>query len=294
MMSEIEQAAAFFKDLQTRIAAALGTIDGAPFAARDWRSALGEGRTMLREDGEVIERGGVNFSLVQGGSLPAAASARRPELAGRPFAAAGVSLVIHPRNPFAPTVHLNARFFQAGDAWWFGGGMDLTPYYGFADDCRHFHRACKATLDEFGAGYYPKFKKWCDDYFYLKHRNEARGIGGIFFDDFCERDFDFSFALTKRAAEGFLAAYPPILQKRKDAPYGERERDFQLYRRGRYVEFNLIWDRGTLFGLQSGGRAEAILMSMPPLAKWRYEWRPEKDSAEEKLYRDFLPPREWV
>jgi len=241
----------------------------------------------------------VNFSHVQGLGLPASASASRPELAGRAWEAMGVSLVLHPRNPYCPTVHMNVRFFVAtkegaAPAWWFGGGMDLTPYYGFAEDAQHFHRACKLALAPFGAELHPQFKAWCDRYFFLKHRNEPRGIGGIFFDDFNQPDFDTCFALARSVGDHFIGAYQPIIGRRKDMSYAERERDFQAYRRGRYVEFNLVYDRGTLFGLQSGGRTEAILMSLPPVVKWRYDWKPEPGSAEATLYSDFLVARDWV
>jgi coproporphyrinogen III oxidase len=236
----------------------------------------------------------VNLSRVQGNRLPSSASAARPQLAGQAYEAMGVSLVLHPRNPYCPTVHLNVRFFSAGDTWWFGGGMDLTPYYGFEEDARHFHAACKQALERSGPDYYPRFKRWCDEYFHLKHRNEARGIGGIFFDDLADRDLEFSFGLVRSVGDAFLGAYLPILERRRNTPFGRRERDFQLYRRGRYVEFNLVYDRGTLFGLQSGGRTESILMSLPPHAAWRYDWQPAPDSPEEKLYTDFLRPRDWA
>jgi coproporphyrinogen III oxidase len=242
----------------------------------------------------------VLFSHVRGAALPASATVERPQLAGRAWEALGVSLVLHPRNPYAPTVHLNVRCFVAGataDAppvWWFGGGMDLTPYYGNEDDARHFHRTCRDALAPFGAELYPRFKAWCDRYFFLRHRNEARGVGGIFFDDLSEGGFARSFALVRAVGDAFLPAYAPILVRRKDTPFGERERDFQCWRRGRYVEFNLVWDRGTLFGLQSGGRTEAILLSLPPLVKWRYDWQPPADSPEARLARDFLVPREWA
>jgi coproporphyrinogen III oxidase len=231
--------------------------------------------------------------------MPPSASASRPELAGRSFEAMGVSLVLHPRNPFVPTVHMNVRFFVAAkadapDVWWFGGGMDLTPYYGFKEDAVHFHQTCRDALAPFGAELHPKLKKWCDNYFHLKHRNEARGIGGIFFDDLAQPDFDTCFGLMRSVGDHFIDAYVPIVETRKDLPFGERERDFQAYRRGRYVEFNLVYDRGTLFGLQSGGRTESILMSLPPVVKWRYDWKPEPGSAEASLYTDFLPPRDWV
>ncbi len=247
----------------------------------------------------MFERGGVNFSSVRGERLPASASAARPELAGRGFEAMGVSLVLHPRNPFVPTVHMNVRFLVATQpgsepVWWFGGGMDLTPYYGFEEDARHFHRTCRDALAPFGEDRYPRYKRWCDEYFFLRHRDEPRGIGGIFFDDVSEDGFEPSFALARSAAEHFLPAYLPIVERRHALEYGERERDFQAYRRGRYVEFNLVYDRGTLFGLQSRGRAESILMSLPPLVKWRYDWKPEPSSPEERLYRDFLRPRDWA
>jgi coproporphyrinogen III oxidase len=236
---------------------------------------------------------------VQGRALPPSASAARPQLAGRAYDAMGVSLVLHPRNPYAPTVHMNVRLFVAskpGEAqiWWFGGGMDLTPYYGFEEDARHFHRTCRDALAAFGEGVYPKYKQWCDEYFFLKHRGEPRGIGGIFFDDLDEGGLARCFALTRSVGDHFLTAYAPILSRRKDMPYGERERDFQLYRRGRYVEFNLVWDRGTLFGLQSQGRTEAILLSMPPLVRWRYAWTPEPGTPEAALYTDFLRSRDWA
>jgi coproporphyrinogen III oxidase len=236
---------------------------------------------------------------VHGAALPPSASAARPQLAGRSYDAMGVSLVLHPQNPYCPTVHLNVRFFvatakDAAPVWWFGGGMDLTPYYGFEEDARHFHATCRRALEPFGPAYYPRFKAWCDDYFHIRHRAEARGIGGIFFDDFAERDFDSAFALARSVGDHFLQAYAPILERRRSASYGEREREFQAYRRGRYVEFNLVYDRGTLFGLQSGGRTESILMSMPPRAAWRYDWKPAPGSPEEKLYSEFLKPRDWA
>jgi coproporphyrinogen III oxidase len=252
------------------------------------------------EKGQVLERGGVLFSHVRGDRLPASASAHRGNIAGRPFEAMGVSLVIHPLNPYVPTVHLNVRFFIAlptetdtTPVWWFGGGMDLTPYYPFEEDVRHFHRTCKSSLDPFGEHWHPRFKKWCDEYFFLKHRGEARGIGGVFFDDLSDPGFDESFAMMRSIGDAFNRAYVPIVERRKSTAWGERERDFQLYRRGRYVEFNLVFDRGTLFGLQSGGRTESILCSMPPLAQWRYDWHPEPGTAEAKLY-EFLKPRDWA
>lgn len=287
-------------DLQARIVAALEAADGLPFRTDAWeRPEGGGGISRLIEEGNVLERGGVNFSHVLGSQLPPSASAHRPELAGRRWEAMGVSLVLHPRNPYAPTVHMNVRCFVAmkdseDPVWWFGGGMDLTPYYGFEDDARHFHATCKTALDPFGADLHPRFKQWCDTYFFLKHRNEPRGIGGLFFDDFSEGGFNHAFAMTKSVGDAFIAAYLPILERRKRVEYGERERDFQAYRRGRYVEFNLVYDRGTLFGLQSGGRTESILMSLPPVVKWRYDWHPEPGTPEAALYTDFLNARDWV
>ena len=281
--------------LQDGIVAALEALDGGRFGTDRWQRAEGGGGvTRMLEDGAVYERAGVNVSRVHGASLPASATASRPQLTGRPYEAMGLSLVLHPRNPYCPTVHMNTRFFSAGDTWWFGGGMDLTPYYGFVEDARHFHATCRDALAPFGADYYPRYKRWCDEYFRLRHRGEPRGVGGIFYDDLADRDFDFSFALARSVAEHFLPAYMPILERRRGAPYGERERDFQAYRRGRYVEFNLVYDRGTLFGLQSGGRTESILMSLPPRAAWRYDWQPEPGSPEEALYKEFLLPRDWV
>jgi coproporphyrinogen III oxidase len=291
----------YFTGLQDRIVRGLEGIDRRPFRRDAWQRPEGGGGTScLIEDGNVLERGGVNFSHVKGDRLPSSATATRPQLAGRGFEVMGVSLVLHPRNPYAPTVHMNVRLFVAtvadasDDVWWFGGGMDLTPYYGFEEDAVHFHRSCRSALEAFGTEHYPRFKRWCDEYFFLRHRNEPRGIGGIFFDDFSEGGFERSFALTRSVADSFLPAYEPILARRKDHPYGERERDFQAYRRGRYVEFNLVYDRGTLFGLQSNGRTEAILMSLPPVVKWRYDWRPEPGTPEARLYSDFLIARDWL
>ena len=282
----------YLAGLQERIVAALEILDRKGFVRDSWQRAEGGGGTScILEDGQVFERAGVNLSRVHGARLPPSASAARPQLAGRAFEAMGVSLVLHPRNPYCPTVHMNVRFFAAGDIWWFGGGMDLTPYYGFEEDARHFHATCKKALDAVGADYYPRFKRWCDEYFYLRHRGEPRGVGGIFFDDLAEER---SFELAKSVGDNFLAAYVPILERRKEFAFGASERSFQAYRRGRYVEFNLVYDRGTLFGLQSGGRTESILMSLPPRADWRYDWKPEPGSAEEKLYTDFLKPREWI
>ena len=292
-------------DLQSRIVTALEQIDGKTFIIDNWQRPKdtgpisGGGISRILEEGNVLERAGVGFSHVAGSSLPPTAAANRPEIAGRSWEAMGVSLVLHPRNPYAPTSHMNVRFFAAtkeGEepVWWFGGGMDLTQYYGFEEDVRHFHRTCRDALAPFGADLHPRFKKWCDEYFYLKHRKEPRGAGGIFFDDFHELGFEHCFAMIKSVGDHFIDAYLPLLQRRKDMPYGERERDFQAYRRGRYVEFNLVFDRGTLFGLQSGGRTESILMSMPPVVKWRYDWTPEPGTPEAQLYSDFLTPRDWV
>ena len=290
----------YLQSLQSKIIEALELVDGKNFMQDSWqRPEGGGGNTCILENGNVFERAGVGLSHVLGNKLPPAATIAHPEAAGRSWEAMGVSLVLHPRNPYAPTVHMNIRFFVAekeGETpiWWFGGGMDLTPYYGFNEDCAHFHRTNKTALDSFNPSYYPKFKKHCDEYFYLKHRQEPRGIGGIFFDDFNELGFEQSFALQKSVGDSFLQAYLPILQRRKDTPYGEQQRDFQAYRRGRYVEFNLVFDRGTLFGLQSNGRTESILMSMPPIVKWRYDWKPENGSAEAKLYTDFLIDKDWL
>ena len=333
----------YLQDLQAKIVEALELVDGKTFLHDSWnRPEGGGGTTCLLEGGNVFERAGVGFSHVLGNKLPPAATIAHPEAAGRGWEAMGVSLVLHPRNPFIPTVHMNIRFFvanapqyevdkqsakyqgasQGAEAdfsqtahkvrqeksndsndgaaletqpiFWFGGGMDLTPYYGFAEDCEHFHRTNKTVLDAFNPSYYPTFKKHCDEYFYIKHRKEPRGIGGIFFDDFNELGFEQSFALQRSVGTSFLQAYLPILQRRKDTPYGEKERDFQAYRRGRYVEFNLVHDRGTLFGLQSNGRTESILMSMPPIVKWRYDWKPENGSLEAELYTDFLIDKDWL
>jgi coproporphyrinogen III oxidase len=272
----------------------------ARFAEDAWqRPGGGGGRSRVLVDGAVFEQAGVGFSHVFGPGLPPSATAQRPDLAGRSFEAVGVSLVFHPHNPYAPTTHMNVRFFLAekeghDPVWWFGGGFDLTPYYGFEEDAVHFHRAARAACEPFGPEVYPRYKKWCDEYFFLRHREEPRGIGGLFFDDLHEWGFDRSFAFLRSVGDAFLQAYLPILRRRRDTPYGERERDFQLYRRGRYVEFNLVWDRGTLFGLQSGGRTESILMSLPPLVRWRYGWNPEPGTPEARLYEEFLRPRDWA
>lgn len=297
---QLAQAKAYFMALQDNILQAMGELEDKPFRTDAWeREEGGGGRTRVLEDGTFLERGGVNFSHVMGNKLPGSATASRPELAGASFEAMGVSLVFHPRNPMVPTVHMNVRLFAAinpaGESiWWFGGGMDLTPYYGFEEDAVHFHQTCKDALAPFGEDYHHKFKTWCDEYFYLKHRAEPRGVGGIFFDDFSELGFDQSFALTQSVGNHFIKAYLPIAKRRFDTPYGEHERSFQAYRRGRYVEFNLVFDRGTLFGLQSGGRTESILMSMPPQVAWRYDWQPEEGSPEAKLYSDFLIHKDWL
>lgn len=305
-MNQIDTAAVreYLLGLQSRIVNALQAEDGKTFVRDGWQRPAGgrlegDGLSQLVEEGNLLERGGCNFSHVKGAALPPSATAHRAELAGAPFEALGVSLVMHPRNPHVPTVHMNVRLFAAfpkdGEpVSWFGGGMDLTPYYGVEDDARHFHRTCRDALAPFGDDKYPRFKQWCDEYFFLKHRNEPRGVGGVFFDDFAEGGFDAGFGMMRAVGDAFLDAYLPIVRRRRDAPYGERERDFQAYRRGRYVEFNLVWDRGTLFGLQSGGRTESILMSMPPIVKWRYDWHPENGSPEARLYSDFLRPRDWL
>jgi coproporphyrinogen III oxidase len=290
----------YLTSLQQRIVANLEAAEGSPFVLDRWeRPEGGGGASCLMEDGQLFERAGVLFSHVHGAGLPPSASSARPELAGRSFEAMGVSLVLHPRNPYVPTVHLNVRMFAAvrpdsAPVWWFGGGMDLTPYYPFEQDAVHFHRTCKDALAPFGATVHTRFKQWCDEYFYLRHRSEPRGIGGIFYDDLSEPDFDTCFALTRSVGDHFLPAYLPIAARRRDLEYGERERDFQAYRRGRYVEFNLVLDRGTLFGLQSGGRTESILLSLPPVVKWRYDWRPAPGTPEARLYTEFLTPRNWA
>jgi coproporphyrinogen III oxidase len=291
----------YLLDLQNRICQALENLDAErPFIEANWkREEGGGGRSRVLEDGAVFEKAGINFSHVHGRQLPASATAHRPELAGRNFQALGVSLVIHPRNPYIPTSHANVRFFIAENegtepVWWFGGGFDLTPYYGFEEDAVHWHKTARQACEPFGEHIYPRFKKWCDEYFYLKHRDEPRGIGGLFFDDFNEPGFEDSFAFMRSIGDHFVPAYVPIVEKRKNHSYGERERDFQMYRRGRYVEFNLVYDRGTLFGLQTGGRTESILMSLPPIVKWRYDWHPQAGTAESELYEVYLKPRDWL
>ena len=298
---DIEAVKGYLIDLQDRICTALAEADGgAGFLEDAWeREAGGGGRSRVLEGGRVFEKAGVNFSHVFGEGLPPSATAARPELAGRGFQALGVSLVIHPENPYIPTSHANVRFFiaekpGADPVWWFGGGFDLTPYYGFEEDVIHWHRTARDACLPFGDEVYPRYKKWCDDYFFLKHRNEPRGVGGLFFDDLNEWGFESSFAFMRAVGDAYVPAYLPIVERRREMPWGERERRFQLYRRGRYVEFNLVYDRGTLFGLQSGGRTESILMSLPPLVSWRYDWRPEAGSPEAELYEKFLKPKDWL
>ncbi len=292
---------AYLLQLQDEICRALEEEDGkAGFVEDAWeRVEGGGGRTRVLEEGPVFEKAGVNFSHVSGAELPAAASARRPELAGRGFEALGISLIVHPRNPYAPTSHANLRFFLAAGegtepVWWFGGGFDLTPYYGFEEDAVHWHRSARAACAPFGEELYPRFKKWCDQYFFLQHRNEPRGLGGLFFDDFDEGGFEHSFGFVQSVGDHYTRAYLPLVARRKHTPYGQRERRFQLYRRGRYVEFNLVYDRGTRFGLESGGRVESILVSLPPLARWQYDWKPQPGSEEARLYKVFLQPRDWA
>ena len=298
---DVEGVKTYLLDLQDRICTALGDEDGGPgFREDSWdRAEGGGGRSRVLEDGQVFEKAGVNFSHVFGAGLPPSATAQRPELAGRGFQAMGVSLVIHPRNPRVPTSHANVRFFVAEKpgaepVWWFGGGFDLTPYYGVEEDAVHWHRTAEAACRPFGDDVYPRFKGWCDDYFFLKHRGEPRGIGGLFFDDLNAWGFERTFAFMRSVGDHYVPAYLPIVQRRKDDPYTERQRDFQLYRRGRYVEFNLVYDRGTLFGLQSGGRTESILMSLPPEVSFRYDWHPEPESPEAELYDRYLVPRDWL
>jgi coproporphyrinogen III oxidase len=305
-MIEIEAIRSYLFALQNNITDALCDLDNTLELQEDeWqREEGGGGRSRVMRDGHVFEQAGINFSHVFGDELPASATAHRPELAGRKYQALGVSLVIHPANPYVPTTHMNVRFFIAqkkninkkdnDPIWWFGGGFDLTPYYGFEKDAKHWHATAKDACVEYGEDIYPRYKKWCDNYFYLKHRQEARGIGGLFFDDLNEWEFDKCFAFMRSIGDAFLPAYVPIVERRKDIEYDEQQRQFQLYRRGRYVEFNLVYDRGTLFGLQSGGRTESILMSLPPLVRWQYDWQPEPGTPEAELYEKFLKPREWT
>ena len=298
----IEQVKKYLVHLQESICSDLESLDGGAVFEKDhWtkKDGNGSGITSVICDGNVFEKGGVNFSIVEGNKMPKSATTLRPELEGRKYTALGVSLVLHPENPYIPTAHANVRFFVAEEPdkepiWWFGGGFDLTPFYGFDEDAVHWHTTAKKACLPFGEKVYSKYKKWCDDYFYLEHRNEQRGIGGLFFDDLNEGGFDRCFEFMKSVGDHFTEAYLPIVIKRKDTTYGEKERNFQLYRRGRYVEFNLIYDRGTLFGLQSGGRTESILMSMPPEVKWSYQFQVEKDSQEGKLYNHYLKPKDWI
>ncbi|MGI9264822.1 MAG: oxygen-dependent coproporphyrinogen oxidase [Gammaproteobacteria bacterium] len=291
----------WLRDLHDNLTDSLAELDGKKgFHTDAWeREGGGGGNSRVLEDGGLFEKAGINFSLVYGKELPPTATAQRPELAGRAFRAMGVSLVLHPHNPYVPTSHANFRFFVAEKpdvepVWWFGGGFDLTPYYGFAEDAVHWHHTARTACEPFGKDVYPRYKKWCDEYFYIRHRNESRGIGGLFFDDLNEWDFGKCFEFSQSAANSFLPAYTPIVERRRSMEYGERERDFQLYRRGRYVEFNLVYDRGTHFGLQSGGRTESILMSLPPLVRWRYDWSPEPGSPEARLLEEFLAKKEWL
>ncbi|NCF72386.1 MAG: oxygen-dependent coproporphyrinogen oxidase [Gammaproteobacteria bacterium] len=298
-LSNINQVKEYLQGLQKHLCAELEQLDGQATFVRDpWqRSAGGGGESRVLSDGKIFEQAGVGFSHVFGDEMPPSATKNRPELAGKKFQAVGVSLVIHPQNPYVPTTHANFRFFSAGEdnpVWWFGGGFDLTPYYPFREDIVHWHQQAKASCDPFGEELYPRYKDWCDKYFYLKHRNEARGVGGLFFDDVNAAGFEDSFAFVQTVGNGFLDAYAPIVKRRAGHPFGARQREFQLYRRGRYVEFNLLYDRGTLFGLQSGGRTESILMSLPPQVRWKYNWQPEPGSPEEELYRDYLKPQDWL
>ena len=299
--ASIREVGEYLRSLQQRIVLALEDLDGKEkFRRDDWeREAGGGGLSRVLADGAVFEQAGVGFSHVFGKEMPPSATKMRPELAGHGFQAMGVSLVLHPKNPYVPTTHANFRFFcaEADDGepiWWFGGGFDLTPYYPFHEDVLHWHRTARDACSDFGAEVYDKYKKWCDEYFFLKHRNETRGVGGLFFDDLNNWKFERCFAFTQSVGNQFLPAYLPIVEARKDHPYGERQREFQLYRRGRYVEFNLIYDRGTLFGLQSDGRTESILMSLPPRVRWEYDWHPEPGSPEEKLYKEYLVARDWL
>jgi coproporphyrinogen III oxidase len=299
-MNELDLTREYLQSLQIRIVAELEELDGrARFRSDAWdRPGGGGGLTSVLAGGGVFEQAGVGFSHVFGDTLPPSATKSRPELAGRGFQAVGMSLVVHPANPYVPTSHANFRFFTAdadgAPVWWFGGGYDLTPFYPFHEDVVHWHRTAHAACAPFGADHYPRYKKWCDEYFYLKHRREPRGVGGLFFDDLNEPDFETCFEFLQAVGDSFLPAYRPIVKRRRNHPYGDRQREFQLYRRGRYVEFNLVYDRGTLFGLQSGGRTESILMSLPPRVRWEYDWKPEEGSPESRLYADFLKPRDWL
>lgn len=298
-LSNLDQVKEYLQALQNRICAGLEQLDGGATFARDvWeRPGGGGGETRVLLGGKVFEQAGVGFSHIFGDEMPASATKHRPELAGRTFHAVGISLVLHPENPYVPTAHANFRFFSAGetgDVWWFGGGFDLTPCYPFREDVVHWHRTAKASCDPFGEDLYSRYKAWCDEYFYLQHRDETRGVGGLFFDDVNAAGFDDSFAFLQSVGDNFLSAYKPIVDRRRKHPYGDRQREFQLYRRGRYVEFNLLYDRGTLFGLQSDGRTESILMSLPPRVRWQYDWQPKPGSPEEELYRDYLHAQDWL
>lgn len=298
-MSNIDAVKDYLQGLQETICGSLEVLDsGATFSTDEWqRQGGGGGRSRILSAGNIFEQAGVGFSHVYGDEMPPSATKARPELAGLSFQAVGVSLVLHPRNPFVPTTHANFRFFSAGEqdpVWWFGGGYDLTPYYPFRDDVQHWHRVAKRACDAFGADLYGKYKDWCDRYFFLKHRDETRGVGGLFFDDVNEQGFEQSFEFLKTIGDSFLPAYTPIVERRASTPYTDEQREFQLYRRGRYVEFNLLYDRGTLFGLQSGGRTESILMSLPPQVRWEYNWQPQPGSAEDDLYQNYLSPQDWL
>ncbi len=298
MQATIDNIKTYLLNLQQDICAMVSQYDSKVFLTDSWESKLGSGQSHVLQQGDVMEQAGVNFSHVSGEQMPGSATAHRPELAGQPFEALGVSVVMHPINPYVPTSHFNVRYFQSrkGDdtVWWFGGGFDLTPYYGFVEDCRHWHQMCKDACDPFGTELYPELKQWADGYFFLKHRNESRGIGGIFFDDFNRLPPEECFAFIQSVGEHYIKAYDPIIARRRHLAYGEREREFQAYRRGRYVEFNLVYDRGTLFGLRSGGRTDSILMSLPPIVRWGYAWQPQPNSKEAQLYNDFLGARDWL
>jgi coproporphyrinogen III oxidase len=298
MQATTDNIKTYLLDLQQDICAMVNQYDSKVFLADSWESKLGSGQSHVLQQGDVMEQAGVNFSHVSGEQMPGSATAHRPELAGQPFEALGVSVVMHPINPYVPTSHFNVRYFQAGQGddtvWWFGGGFDLTPYYGFVEDCQHWHQMCKDACDPFGPELYPEFKQWADEYFFLQHRNESRGIGGIFFDDFNRLSAEECFAFIQSVGEHYIKAYGPIIARRRHLAYGEREREFQAYRRGRYVEFNLVYDRGTLFGLRSGGRTDSILMSLPPIVRWGYAWQPQANSKEAQLYNDFLGARDWL
>ena len=298
MQATIDNIKTYLLNLQQDICAMVNQYDSKAFLTDSWESKLGSGQSHVLQQGDVMEQAGVNFSHVSGEQMPGSATAHRPELAGQPFEALGVSVVMHPINPYVPTSHFNVRYFQAGQGddtvWWFGGGFDLTPYYCFVEDCQHWHQMCKDACDPFGTELYPEFKQWADEYFFLQHRNESRGIGGIFFDDFNRLTPEECFAFIQSVGEHYIKAYDPIIARRRHLAYGECEREFQAYRRGRYVEFNLVYDRGTLFGLRSGGGTDSILMSLPPIVRWGYAWQPQPNSKEAQLYNDFLGARDWL